>query len=60
LPYIKPSEKNELERSATAIRAIGFMPSAPLLTTMAQETAYFILARYAIMYNNINYITGDY
>jgi len=60
LPYIKPSERYELKKSAMAIWGIGNAPIAPALTVMAQEVSFLILAKYGIMCNDINYIMGDY
>jgi hypothetical protein len=60
LPYIKPSERYELKKSAMVIWGIGNAPIAPALTVMAQEVSFLILAKYGIMYNDINYIMGDY
>ena len=58
LPYLTYQEKEDFRTSAHIIWGLGYYPGAPLLTTLVQEASFLLLARYAIMFNEINMIMG--
>jgi hypothetical protein len=58
LPFLSEKERSDFKISAHIIWGMGYYPNAPVLTTMAQEAAFLILAKEAIMINEINHILG--
>jgi hypothetical protein len=58
LSFLSEQERDDFIISAHIIWGMGYYPNAPVLTTMAQEAAFLILAKEAIMVNEINYIMG--
>jgi len=58
LPFLSDKERNDFIVSAHIIWGMGYYPNAPVLTTMAQEAAFLLLAREAILANEINHILG--
>jgi len=58
LDFLTETERNNYIQSAHIIWGMGYYPNAPMLTTMAQEASFLLLAHYAIMTNEINRLLG--